>query len=137
VDLGPNAVLGLAREGYMRTDASWKDIKEMMSYDGSWKLARHNVRVGYTELLGSISKRVYTRRARTYIPELSKDDLVSVPAGVRAQAVARDGSLVDDFVLRRRGDVLAVRNAPSPAATASLAIAEHIIDNLLDAVVPQ
>ncbi|MET0729305.1 MAG: L-2-hydroxyglutarate oxidase [Acidimicrobiales bacterium] len=126
VDVGPNALLGLAREGYRRRDVSARDIAEMARWPGSWRLARHHWRAGASELAGSLSKREYTRRARTYLPELRASDLVRSAAGVRAQAVDRDGALVDDFVIARHGAITSVRNAPSPAATASLAIAERI-----------
>ncbi len=130
VDVGPNAVLALAREGYRWRDVRLRDLAEMAGYGGTWRLAHKNIRAGAHEMLGSISRRAYARRARAYVPELRAADLVTAPAGVRAQAVGADGSLIDDFVLRHHDRVLAVRNAPSPAATSSLAIAEHVVDQL-------
>jgi L-2-hydroxyglutarate oxidase LhgO len=86
--------------------------------------------MGVHEYRGSFSKRAFTAAARAYVPELTPADLVAAPAGVRAQAVDRDGSLVDDFRISALGPVTAVRNAPSPAATSSLAIAEYLVDRL-------
>lgn len=131
VDVGPNAVLALSREGYRRRDISVRDIREMALWPGSWRLARANWRAGVDEIVGSASKRAFVRRARSFVPALRDADLEPAPSGVRAQAVCRDGSLVDDFVLSGHGRVFSVRNAPSPAATASLAIAEQITSVLL------
>lgn len=127
VHVGPNAVLALALEGYRYTDISLRDINEMARWPGTWRLAVRHWRHGVRELTASISKRVYLSQARRYVPSLQLDDLVAAGAGVRAQAVDRGGNLVDDFALRHAGRVLLVRNAPSPAATSSLAIAEHIV----------
>lgn len=126
VDVGPNAVLALAREGYRRTDVKLADAAEILGWPGSWRVVRKYWRTGIHEVLGSLSKRIFMDRARAYVPEITADDVVPAPAGVRAQAVDRGGNLVDDFVVNRRGAIVAVRNAPSPAATSSLAIAEHI-----------
>lgn len=126
VDVGPNAVLALAREGYRWRDVKLHDLSEILGWPGFWHMARSHWRTGVYEVAGSASKALYAKRARTYVPELDTDDLVPFPAGVRAQAVDRKGKLVDDFVIERHGRVVAVRNAPSPAATSSLAIAERI-----------
>jgi L-2-hydroxyglutarate oxidase len=126
VDVGPNAVLALAREGYRWRDVSPTDLRELAAYPGTWRLARRHWRTGVHEVVGSLSRRALARRAAAYLPALRAADLRRAPAGVRAQAVAADGSLVDDFVVVRHGRVLAVRNAPSPAATSALAIAEHV-----------
>jgi L-2-hydroxyglutarate oxidase LhgO len=130
VDVGPNAVLALAREGYRWRDVSPRDLVELARFPGTWRLTRQHWRTGAFEVRGSVSRHAFARRAQAYAPSLEPDDLVRAPAGVRAQAVDRDGSLVDDFVLVRHGNVLSVRNAPSPGATSSLAIAEHIVDTL-------
>ncbi len=130
VDVGPNAVLALAREGYFRRDISPKDLWETLRWPGFQKLARKHWKMGVSEMLGSISKHQFLNRARVYIPELQDSDVVRGGAGVRAQAVNRDGTLVDDFRIHHLGKVMAVRNAPSPGATSSLAIAEYICDNL-------
>ena len=128
VDVGPNAVLALSREGYRWRDVRLGDVAETLRYRGFRRLARRHWRMGARELRGSLSKRAYFADARRYVPDLRRSDLVRAGAGVRAQALDPDGSLVDDFRIRRIGSVTAVRNAPSPGATSSLAIAEHIVD---------
>jgi L-2-hydroxyglutarate oxidase LhgO len=130
VDVGPNAVLATAREGYRRRDVRLRDLSDVVRWPGSRKLFRAHWRAGVHEMHGSLSKRAFVAAARAYVPSLDVDDVVRAPAGVRAQAVDRDGSLVDDFRINRIGPVTAVRNAPSPAATASLAIAEHVVAHL-------
>jgi L-2-hydroxyglutarate oxidase LhgO len=130
VDLGPNAVLALAREGYRWRDVSAAQLARLARSGAFRQLARHNWRSGLRELRGSLSRRAYLAEARTYLPWLQPGDVMPAPAGVRAQAVDPDGSLVDDFRIHRAGPVVAVRNAPSPAATASLAIAERIVAEL-------
>ncbi len=130
-DLGPNAVLALAREGYRRRDVSWDELSRLARSTAFRRLARQHWRTGLRELRGSLSRRAYLAEARTYLPWLEPDDVTSAPAGVRAQAVDRDGALVDDFRIHRVGAVITVRNAPSPAATASMAIAEHIVAELM------
>ncbi|MBW8486280.1 L-2-hydroxyglutarate oxidase [Actinomadura sp. PM05-2] len=130
VDVGPNAVLALAREGYRWRDARAADLLETLRRPGFRHLARRHWRTGARELYGSAVKRAFAARARAFVPELRASDMVPAPAGVRAQAVDPDGSLVDDFRIGRLGPVTTVRNAPSPAATSSLAIAEHIVREL-------
>jgi L-2-hydroxyglutarate oxidase LhgO len=130
VDLGPNAVLALAREGYRWRNVSAAQLARLARSGAFRQLARQNWRSGVRELRGSLSRRAYLAEARTYLPWLQAADVVPAPAGVRAQAVDPDGSLVDDFRIHRAGPVVAVRNAPSPAATASLAIAERIVAQL-------
>jgi L-2-hydroxyglutarate oxidase LhgO len=127
VHVGPNAVLALALQGYRWRDISVANLAQIAAWPGTWHLARRHWRSGVTEIAGSLSKRRYLARVRAYQPDLQLADLVRSGSGVRAQAVARDGSLVDDFALQAEGRVLLVRNAPSPAATASLAIAEHVV----------
>ena len=131
VSIGPNAVLALAREGYRRNQIEATTISELLRYEGFRKMARTYWASGLSEFAGSASRRLYLRRAQRYIPELRATDLGARSAGIRAQAVDRNGRLVDDFVVHRRGPVVAVRNAPSPAATASLAIASHVCDAYL------
>ena len=131
VDVGPNAVLALAREGYRWRDVKLGDVAETLRFRGFRRLARKHWRMGARELRGSLSKRTFHAEARRYVPELRRGDLVRAGSGVRAQALDRDGSLVDDFRIGRIGPVTAVRNAPSPGATSSLAIAEHIVDVVL------
>ncbi len=131
VDVGPNAVLALAREGYSRREIRLADAWETLAWPGFRRLARAHWRMGLEEFGGSLSRRLYVARAQRYVPELSVEDLVPAPAGIRAQAVDADGSLVDDFRIGRIGPVVTVRNAPSPGATSSLAIAEHIVSTAL------
>ena len=130
VHVGPNAVLALALEGYQWTNVSLRDLAAIARWPGTWQLARQNWRSGVKEIGGSLSKRRYLANVRAYLPDLQLADLIRSKSGVRAQAVRRDGSLEDDFVLQADGRVLLVRNAPSPAATASLAIAEHVVSTV-------
>ncbi len=130
VDLGPNAVLALAREGYRRRDVSWAQLTRLARSASFRRLARGNWRAGIREMRGSLSRRAFLAEARAYLPWLELSDVTPAPAGVRAQAVDPDGSLVDDFRIHRIGAVTTVRNAPSPAATSSMAIAEHIVSQL-------
>jgi len=134
VDVGPNAVLAFAREGYRRRDVELDDLAETLRSRGFRALARRNWRMGARELRGSLSKHAFAAAARRYVPAVSADDLVPAPAGVRAQALDADGSLVDDFRIHTLGRVTAVRNAPSPGATSSMAIAEHIAERALAVV---
>jgi L-2-hydroxyglutarate oxidase len=134
--VGPNAVLALAREGYRWADLVPGDLRDTLAWPGFRRLAARHWRTGVREVLGSLSKRVFLRAARRYVPELSPADLRRARSGVRAQALGRDGALVDDFRISRLGRVVAVRNAPSPAATSSMAIAEHIAGVLFDADAP-
>jgi L-2-hydroxyglutarate oxidase LhgO len=131
VDVGPNAILALAREGYRRRDVSLRDTAAVLGWPGFRRLARRHWRTGVWELQGSLSRRAFVARARSFIPELSVADVEPAPAGVRAQAVDRDGSLVDDFRIGGGPGVVTVRNAPSPGATSSLAIAEHLRGEIL------
>jgi L-2-hydroxyglutarate oxidase len=128
LEVGPNAVLATAREGYRLGDISLRDLRGIAAWPGTWKMAGQHWRTGIKEMYGSFSKRAYMKAARRYVPEIGVQDVVRAGAGVRAQALDRDGSLVDDFRIHRLGAVTAVRNAPSPAATSSMAIAEHVLD---------
>jgi (S)-2-hydroxyglutarate dehydrogenase len=126
--IGPNAILATAREGYHPRQFVARDIWNAVGWPGAIRLFRRYWRVGAAELYRVLSKRAFVREARRYVPALQSADAVRGPAGVRAQAVDRDGSLVDDFRLHRDGPVLWVRNAPSPAATSSFAIAEELAE---------
>jgi (S)-2-hydroxyglutarate dehydrogenase len=119
---GPNAVLAFAREGYRRLDFSAKDFAETLTFPGFRKLARSYFRTGISEMWRDWSRRAFTAELAKYVPEIREKDLVFGPSGVRAQALSEDGKLVDDFSIGESPHVLHVRNAPSPAATASLAI---------------
>lgn len=131
VDIGPNAVLALAREGYRRRDVSLADARDIIRSPGFRRLARRHWRVGLSEVHGSLSRRAFVADAQTFVPELRPADVVPAPAGVRAQAIDPDGSLVDDFRISDADGIIIVRNAPSPAATSSLAIAEHIAPQVI------
>jgi len=130
VDIGPNAVLALAREGYRRRDVRPADILEILRWPGMRPLVMAHWRMGLKEMRGSLSTRAFVAEAATFVPSLTTADVEPAPAGVRAQAVDADGSLVDDFRIGRIGPIVTVRNAPSPAATSSLAIAEHVVDQV-------
>jgi L-2-hydroxyglutarate oxidase LhgO len=129
-DLGPNAVLALAREGYRRRDVSLDELGRLARSGAFWRLAREHWMTGVREMRGSLWRPAYLAEARTYLPWVQPGDVVSAPAGVRAQAVDPSGALVDDFRISQVGPVTSIRNAPSPAATASMAIAEHIVAEL-------
>jgi L-2-hydroxyglutarate oxidase LhgO len=129
--VGPNAVPALAQEAYRRRDVDPRLLASLLLWPGGRALARQNWRTGARELQSSIWKPSFAAAARRYLPSLRTHDLVAAPAGVRAQAVGRNGRLIDDFVIDGEGPVTVVRNAPSPAATSSLAIAEHLTRRLL------
>jgi L-2-hydroxyglutarate oxidase len=130
VECGPNAVLAFAREGYHLTDVNLRDLAESLSYSGFLRLAARHWRMGLGELWRSISKRAFVKALQRMVPEIRVEHLHSAPAGVRAQALAPDGSLVDDFSIVENERILNVLNAPSPAATASLNIGRLIVDRL-------
>ena len=130
LDVGPNAVLGLHREGYDGRRPRWADVRDIVGWPGFWRMAGTHWRTGIREVRGSLSVRAYLREAQRYVPEIGVGDVARGRCGIRAQAVDRDGSLVDDFRISQADGVTTVRNAPSPAATSSLAIAEHVVDRL-------
>ena len=125
---GPNAVLALAREGYRRRDVDWADTREVLGYSGFRALARKYWRTGAAEVWRDAVKRSFVKELQRYVPAVRSDQLVFGPSGVRAQALAPDGGMVDDFHIQEGPSSLHVLNAPSPAATASLAIAEMLAD---------
>jgi L-2-hydroxyglutarate oxidase LhgO len=128
--IGPNAVLALAREGYNWRTIAPADLAEIARTPAFWRFARQHWRTGIREMYSSLSKRRFIAAARAYVPELTADDVVPATAGVRAQALESDGGLVDDFRISIRDRVVILRNAPSPAATSSLAIAEHVVNEI-------
>jgi (S)-2-hydroxyglutarate dehydrogenase len=128
--LGPTALMAGARDAYRLGRVRRDDLRQTLAWPGTWRLARRHWRAGLTELHHVIRPAALVAEARRFVPELRAADFVPGPAGVRAQAVARDGSLVDDFVLSRTGRCVHVRNAPSPAATSSLALARLIADEV-------
>lgn len=129
--VGPNALLGLAREGYRAARVNLRDLGTTLRWPGFYRLAGQHWRAGARELVGALSRRAFVAAARRYVPELSGQDVVRAGTGVRAQAVAATGALVDDFALVDSNGVLSVRNAPSPAATSSFAIAEYLVPKVL------
>jgi len=130
ITVGPNAVLGFAREGYCKGSFRARDVATYLRFGGMWRMARTNVRTGARELRNSIFKRGYLSECRRYCPELTVSDLLPAPAGIRAQAVLRDGSLVHDFLFAETSRTLHVCNAPSPAATSAIPIGEMIAAKL-------
>jgi L-2-hydroxyglutarate oxidase len=131
--VGPNAVLALAREGYTRTTVNFAELADLLSYQGFHRLVRRWWRTGAGEMWRDLSKRSFLAAVRRYVPAIALADLHWGPAGVRAQSVRGDGSMVDDFSIIRGPRALHVRNAPSPAATASLAIGGHLAALALEA----
>lgn len=129
VHCGPNAVFAFAREGYRRRDIDLRDLADALGFPGFYRLIFRMWRTGIGEMWRSLSKHAFVRSARRLIPELRAGDLVEAPSGVRAQAIATSGAMVDDFLVSQSGRTLNVLNAPSPAATASLAIADLIVES--------
>jgi len=128
VEVGPNAVLALGREHYRDGRPSLADIAEMLRFGGFWRLVGRHWRAGSAELWRSRIRSAYARSARALVPALTGADLLPGGAGVRAQAVGADGRLLDDFCIQESPGFIHVLNAPSPAATASLAIGEYLAD---------
>ena len=128
--IGPNAVLALAREGYTWREVSPSDVAGVVRTPAFWRFARRHWRTGVREMAGSLSRRRFITAARAYVPELADDDVVAARAGVRAQALDADGGLVDDFRISIGERIAVLRNAPSPAATSAMAIAEHVVDRI-------
>jgi (S)-2-hydroxyglutarate dehydrogenase len=125
---GPNAVLAFAREGYKRWKISPKDMFEILGYGGFWKLAARYWKMGLTEMYRDYVKAAYVTELQRYIPVLQSKDIIPGPSGVRAQAIARDGKLIDDFRIQYGENIVHVVNAPSPAATSSIILARMIVD---------
>ncbi|HEY7303523.1 MAG TPA: L-2-hydroxyglutarate oxidase [Bryobacteraceae bacterium] len=131
VTVGPNAVLGFAREGYPKFSFRVHDIAEYCAFSGFWKTIAANLKSGMREMRNSLWKRGYLAECRKYCPSLTLDDLLPAPAGIRAQAVLEDGTLVHDFLFRQTERMLHVCNAPSPAATSAIPIGEMIAEKCL------
>jgi L-2-hydroxyglutarate oxidase len=132
VHAGPNAVLAFSRNGYNRRTISTADLLDTATYPGFWRMARRHWRSGLAELRRSFSPRLFARSVQELVPSLTENDLTAGGSGVRAQAIDRAGNLVDDFHLVRSSRALHVLNAPSPAATASLAIGRSIAQQVID-----
>ncbi len=126
VESGPNAVLAFAREGYKKLDINPKELLETLTYPGFLKMAAKHWRMGMGEMWRSFSKQAFVKALQKLMPEIQADDLIAVPAGIRAQAVTATGGMVDDFLIQEAPGIINVNNAPSPAATASLNIGKTI-----------
>jgi (S)-2-hydroxyglutarate dehydrogenase len=127
--IGPNAVLAFSREGYGRLQTRPRDLLESLTYRGFLRLAARYWRTGTAEMYRDFAKRAFLKTCQVYIPEMTLEDMIPGPSGIRAQALSPDGKLVDDFVINVQGRQLHVRNAPSPAATSSLAIGRLVADS--------
>ena len=127
VDAGPNAVLAFRREGYRRTDFSLRDLASSLAFPGFWRMSAKHWRSGLDEFHRSFSKSAFVRSLQRLVPEVRDEDLIPGGSGVRAQALRRDGTLVDDFHFVPTEKMLHVLNVPSPAATASLVIGRTIV----------
>lgn len=131
VTVGPNAVLGFARESYPKFSVNLRDVAQYASFPGFWKTIRRNLASGMDEMKNSLFKRGYLEQCRKYCPSLTVDDLLPCEAGIRAQAVMRDGTLVHDFLFAETPRMVHVCNAPSPAATSAIPIGSMIADRIL------
>ena len=130
VECGPNAVLAFGREGYGKLEVNIADLFESLTYPGFIKMATKHWRMGAGEMWRSFSKKAFVRALQRLMPELKLEHLEAAPSGIRAQAVTREGGLVDDFLIQEHDRIVNVNNAPSPAATASLNIGKTIVDKL-------
>lgn len=130
VDAGPNAVLSWKKEGYKKTDINIAELASFLTYSGLWKMARGFIGEGLEEYKRSFSKKRFTESLQRLIPELNENDLIEAPAGVRAQAIRKDGAMVDDFFIVTGKRTVHVCNAPSPAATASIEIGKEIVNRI-------
>ena len=128
ITVGPNAVLGFAREGYPKGSVNLRDVGDMVGNAGFWKLIGANISSGLSEMGNSLFRRRYLALCQKYCPQLTLADLEPYPAGIRAQAITPRGELIHDFVIEQTDRVLHVCNAPSPAATSALPIGRHIVD---------
>ena len=131
ITVGPNAILSLKREGYKKSSIDYQDMLAMLGFSGFWHLLAKNIRPGLNELKNTLYKTGYLKLVQKYCPQLQLDDLLPHPAGVRAQAVLKDGTLVHDFLFRQTKRSLHVCNAPSPAATSSIPIGAYICEKVL------
>lgn len=137
VTVGPNAVLAMKREGYRKTDVSLSDLFETLTSPGILKVLAKNLRPGLIEMKNSLFKGGYLKEVQKYCPSIVKSDLTEYPAGVRAQAVSRDGKLIDDFLFVNTRRSVNVCNAPSPAATSAIPIGAYIVEKVREQVAAQ
>jgi L-2-hydroxyglutarate oxidase len=131
--LGPNAVYAFAREGYGKLDVNLRDNLETIFFPGFWKMVGQHWKMGTDEMVRDFSKKLFVETCKRYVPEVTDDDCIPGPSGVRAQALGSDGALVDDFIVQTSDRIFHVRNAPSPAATSSMAIGRAIADRAEEA----
>lgn len=127
VECGPNAVFSFAREGYSRTSFTWRDTQEALAFGGTWRLFRRHWRHGLDEYRRAFSQKLFLKALQSLIPELGYSEIVRSRTGIRAMALDATGEMADDFVFQKNGRVMHVLNAPSPAATAGLAIGSEVI----------
>jgi len=130
IECGPNAVFTFKREGYKRTSFNFKDSWQALTYKGTWKLFAKHWRKGMDEYKRAFSKKLFVKALQKMMPQLEMEDVIPCRAGVRAQALAPDGGLIDDFKIEKHEGNIHVLNAPSPAATSCLAIADEIIEHI-------
>jgi (S)-2-hydroxyglutarate dehydrogenase len=135
IHAGPNAVLSFKREGYNKMSFSLKDTLEIITYPAFWKLARAHLRYGIDEMMRSLSKKLFLKSVQRLVPEIQIDDLVPAEPGIRAQALMKDGQLIDDFLIINGKRSIHVCNAPSPAATASISIGEYIANYINNEII--
>lgn len=129
--IGPNAFISFGRENYSGKDYNVSDIYDFLTYKGFWKFSSKNMPAAMRELRTVLSQTNFVEQAAKYVPSLADVSVTSATRGIRAQAMETDGSLVDDFVIRKQGNITHIRNAPSPGATSSLAIAEYIVREVM------
>jgi len=130
VEAGPNAVLAFKKEGYTRTSLSAKDSFRIFTWNGFYKIASKYYKTGFGEFRRSFSKKAFVKALQRLMPEITESDLIAGGAGVRAQAISKDGRLIDDFLIHENGNIINVLNAPSPAATSSIAIGKTIAERI-------
>ena len=134
IEASPNAVLAFKREGYKFSDISLKDISEMLNFPGFWKMGKKYYKTGFHEFYRSLSKHAFVSALQKLIPDIKEDDVLPYKAGVRAQAVDKNGNLLDDFKIIENTNMIHILNAPSPAATASLSIGNKIANMVINKI---
>ena len=132
IEAGPNAVLAFSKEGYKWTDINFVDLTKVLTFPGMLKLGKKYFKTGISEMYRSLNKNLFVKEIQKLINGVNRKDIKQIPSGVRAQAVDKDGNLVDDFLFEEGENSLHVLNSPSPAATASLAIGESIVSKILN-----
>ncbi len=130
IDAGPNAVLAFGRESYHKLQVNWKELFDTLTYSGFWKVARKYWKTGSYEMYRSFRKKVFVKALQKMIPEITENDIIPASSGIRAQAIDKQGNLIDDFLIVKNQNIIHIGNAPSPAATASLAIADYIVSQV-------